>query len=346
MKLSDKEAHLVRDCLRQWEQEGRLTSSQLQELEESIQKKESSFDWKNLSFVAFFFSIVCIMLAAALMVVDDWLEMMLNAVLEVPEWVKSFFFFLLAGLFYYGAVWRRQKYPRKVFSNEALFMFGAVGVAFGITFLGFSFGLYDGYFPILILLAAFIYAFMGIFLQSGVNWYLALAALALWFGTETAYRSEWESYFMGMNYPMRYAVFGMFLLLLSLLLKRFGAQIRFVQSTYASGLIGLFFSFWLLSIFGNYSDLQAWSEVAQYKFLLWALLLAVCAVYAIYHGLKHNDRIAREVGVVFLLLNIYTRYFEYFWDSLHKVVFFSLLAISFWLLGRKAENIWNLAEKV
>lgn len=345
MKLSEKEARLLKDCLHEWQNSCLLSEQQVDELQASVELKKSGFDWKNLSFVAFFFSAICILLAAGLMVVDDWLEIMLNSLLEIAEWLKSLFFFLLAGLLYRWANTRRSRYPRKVFSNEAIFIFGSVSVAFGILFLGFSFGLYDGYFPVLILLAALIYGLTGVLLRSTLTWYLALAAFALWFGTETAYRSAWDDYFMGMNYPMRYAFFGFMLLLLSYLLKKIKWKKSLTRSTYSVGLVGLFGSFWLLSIFGNYSDLQAWSEVAQYHFLTWALLLAGASVFAIYHGLRTHDHIAREVGIVFLLLNLYTRYFEYFWDSLHKVVFFSILALSFWLLGRKAEHIWNTAER-
>ena len=40
----------------------------------------------------------------------------------------------------------------------------------------------------------------------------------------------------------------------------------------------------------------------------------------------------------------YTRFFEYFWDSLHKAVFLAVLAVSFWYLGRKAEAIWHIGQ--
>ena len=44
-------------------------------------------------------------------------------------------------------------------------------------------------------------------------------------------------------------------------------------------------------------------------------------------------------------LNLYTRFFELFWDNLHKAVFFALLAASFWYIGSKAETIWNLGKE-
>lgn len=347
MRISQDEAKKFGRLLEKWEEQGTLTSTQRAQLQEQLAEEiqqSAGFDWKNLSFLAFFFAIICIILAASLVLTDNWLETILDYLFDVSDWLKSLLLFAVSVLLYYLAVRRRKKNMKRVFSNEALFLFGAVCVAFAITYLGFSLDMYDGYFPILILLASVIYAMAGLLLSSGINWYLAMAALALWFGTETAYRADWEAYFLGMNYPLRYLFFGVFLLGLHLLLSRYHLPAKFLTSTYAIGLLSLFFSFWLLSIFGNYSDLDAWSEVSQFRFIYWALILALASGLSIWYGLRFQNRIARDMGIIFLLLNIYTRYFEYFWDSLHKVVFFSILAASFWLLGRKAENVWSLEQ--
>lgn len=348
MKFSKAETDKIKKLLLQWEAEGKLSHEKAEELlhsEPLSEGNETSFDWKNLSFLAFFFAVICIIMATTLMIADDWLERFINSLLDIHDSIKSILFFVLSGFLYFLAKRRRETYPKKVFSNEALFLFGSICIAFGITYLGFSLGMVDGYFPVLILLAALIYGSVGLLLASAINWYLAIGASALWFGTETSYWSGADDLFIGMNFPMRYVLFGLLVLGLSKVFQRFTWPDQFVITTYFVGLLALFFSFWLLSIFGNYTDLGAWSEVPQYKFIFWVIVLALLSVGAITYGLKYNDKIARDVGIVFLLLNIYTRYFEYFWDSLHKVVFFVILAISFWLIGRKAENIWNLAEK-
>ena len=64
---------------------------------------------------------------------------------------------------------------------------------------------------------------------------------------------------------------------------------------------------------------------------------------SIYWGLKTEDTVARGFGITFLLLNLYTRFFEYFWDNTHKALFFAILGISFWALGSYAERLWKLA---
>ena len=57
-----------------------------------------------------------------------------------------------------------------------------------------------------------------------------------------------------------------------------------------------------------------------------------------YLGVRYNDDIARDFAVLFLLINLYTRYFEYFWDSMNKGLFFLVLALTFGVLGRWLEK--------
>ena len=50
-------------------------------------------------------------------------------------------------------------------------------------------------------------------------------------------------------------------------------------------------------------------------------------------------------GLIFLFINLYTRFFEYFWDSTHKAAFFAVLAVSFWFFGSRAETIWHFGKR-
>ncbi|WP_316840559.1 DUF2157 domain-containing protein [Pedobacter gandavensis] len=117
---------------------------------------------------------------------------------------------------------------------------------------------------------------------------------------------------------------------------------HFFQITYIIGMMYLFISLWFLSVFGNFGSLEEWYGVKQISLFYWAILSATACVISIFIGLKYRDDIAREFGITFLFINLYTRYFEYFWDSWHKALFFCVLAASFWIIGRKAEKIWNL----
>lgn len=348
MVVNKKQAKLIESCIKDWVEKGYIDTSTAAKLNSAYQVRELKkpvFDWKNLSLIAFFFSVMCILLSTALFISDKWLMTFVDALVDTSDTLKAIFFMILSGGLYYWASLSKRQHPDRIYSNEALFMFGSVSLAFALTYVSFVLHLEKGDFPILILLATIIFGAVAIYLHSSLTWYLALVAFTVWFGTETGYLSDWDTHLWGMNYPLRFVFFGLLMLGLSALFKRFHRTAQFVQSTFATGLVGLFFSFWLLSIFGNYGDWEAWSEVSQLRFIFWVFVLGAASMGAIYFGLKKDNQIAREVGVVFLLLNLYTRYFEYFWDSLHKVAFFAILAASFWIIGKKAESIWNLAEK-
>ncbi len=53
----------------------------------------------------------------------------------------------------------------------------------------------------------------------------------------------------------------------------------------------------------------------------------------------------RDMVLLFLILNLYTRYFEYLWDVTNKGIFFAIMALSFWLIGKKLEQIRKRLDK-
>ncbi|MFX7965213.1 DUF2157 domain-containing protein, partial [Acinetobacter baumannii] len=77
----------------------------------------------------------------------------------------------------------------------------------------------------------------------------------------------------------------------------------------------------------------------------WSLLFGLAALAAIWLGLKHDDAMLRGFGLTFLGINLYTRLFEFFWDSMPKTIFFALLGLSLWALGHYAEKIWQLGRQ-
>jgi len=210
-----------------------------------------------------------------------------------------------------------------------------------IAYLGKALDNGSNHFSLLILLSVIVYLALAYLFKSRLIWAFALLALGAWFGTETGYLSKWNWYFLGLNYPLRFVCFGAMLSLASLLLRKKQQLAYFFDITYFAGLLYLFTSLLLLSVFGNYGTLEEWYPVSQFSLFYWGIISAIVCVLAIAIGLKKDDAMLREFGIIFLFINLYTRYFEYFWDSWHKAVFFTVLGISFVLIGRKAEKIWN-----
>ena len=204
----------------------------------------------------------------------------------------------------------------------------------------------SGHIAPLFLAGCAVYGLVGFFGRSGLVWLFFLLSLGNWFGAETGYMSGWGAYWLGMNYPVRFIFFGGALLALCWILRAVLQSRHLYTTSKAMGLTYLFVALWIMSIFGNY-DIDNWYSVTQASLLPWALLFAVAAVLCIYISLKTDDGMLRGFGLTFLAINLYTRYFEYFWDGMNKVVFFLILAASLAVIGRYAERIWHAgrAEK-
>ncbi len=141
---------------------------------------------------------------------------------------------------------------------------------------------------------------------------------------------------------------GLLLCGLSVLFKRNDLWSRlaaFERSTLSVGLLYLFISLWILSIFGDYGDMTSWYQARHMELFHWSLLFGAAACAAIWLGVKDDDAMLRGYGLVFLGLNLYTRLFYWYWDSLNKGLFFIIVGLSLWGLGAHAERLWNLGKK-
>jgi hypothetical protein len=339
MKTGRKNAKIITAALKEWEDTAQLSPEESQRLLASLEV--IPFDWRRLAKYSFWIAIICIVIAVQALIVD--LEKVFKFIWDRP--IIGFFICLpVAADFFLWGLRRRARHPEKVYSNEAVFFLGVLTVAAAITFLGKAIGSGSRHFSLLILLAAMIYAVLGLWLPSRLVWWFALVSLGSWFGTETGYISSWGAYWLGMNYPLRFIFFGLGVAGLGFVLKTSTQFADFFKVTYVMGLLYLFIALWILSIFGNYDGVARWSRAGRFELFSWSLLFGAAALAAIFFGLKYDDTISRGFGITFLLINLYTKYFEYFWDALHKAIFFGLLGISFWYLGSRAEKIWLLGE--
>src|SRR5690606_21135252 len=136
-----------------------------------------------------------------------------------------------------------------------------------------------GHFSLLFLASVVIYGLLAIKLSSRLIWVFTLISFGIWFATETAYHSDWGFRFWGMNYPLRFTLFGALLTAFALVWQqRIKPLQRFQPLTYVIGLTYLMIALWLLSIFGNYSDMDKWNEIRQWCIFYWGLLSTAVAL--------------------------------------------------------------------
>ena len=347
MIFNKKQGNFLLGVIDKWVEQETISQETAARLRESVSIRK--FDWKKLAKYSFWVAIICLVISISSIFADRILRRLLSELLskllglffDAHDLVICLFLALFsAGVFYLGMI-RRRKNPERIFSTEAIFFIGVLLCAGSICFLGKAIDTGSGHFSLLILLATLVYGALGLALSSKLIWAFSILSLGSWFGTETGYMSGWGAYYLGMNYPLRFVLFGIVLTAVSFSFKQVRPLKDFSHSTYVFGLLYLFIALWILSIFGNYSD-SSWRHVKQIELLHWGLLFAIAAIAAIVYGLKYDDYTSRAFGITFLFLNLYTKYFEFFWDATHKAIFFMILAISFWLIGSRAEKIWTL----
>lgn len=342
MKLPRKQASVVRDAVERWRLDGMIPDEQATALAATIEVQY--FDWRKLAKYSFWIALFSIVSSVSAALSDKALMDLIEALFEVPAMIKCAALSLIAAVLYRWALVKRQQAPDKIYRNEAMFFLAVLATAGAISQLGVALDTGSGHYSLLLLLSFLVYAVLGVMLESNLIWVFALASLGGWMGTETGYMSGWGAYYLGMNYPLRFVLFGALLTACALALEHHPIAQRFYCSTLVMGLLYLFIALWIMSIFGNYGDMRAWHGVRQYQFLPWALAFGAVAVAAIWYGLKRDDGVLRGFGLTFLFINLYTRFFEYFWDSMHKAIFFAVLALSFWFIGSRAERIWHFGR--
>ena len=343
MKLSKRKAQVLKSAIDTWEREASLTKEQADHPRQSYQIV--GFDWKLLAVYSFWTAICCFIISIGVLLADDYLLDLLAKIFDAPAGVLSILTATIAALLYVAGIRRRQKHPNKTISNEATFFFGVLMTAVSVGFFGETTLYGSTHDALLLLLLTLIYGGLGLRLPSVLIWLFALFTFGCWVLAETSYLSDSGNYFWGMNHPLRFVFVGIGITALSLAFQRYPKQQHLQEPTRFVGLLYLFLSLWLLSVFGNFGDINAWSQVKQIELLHWSALAVVCCMVAIFIGIKFNDTLSRSFGITFLLINFYTRYFEYFWNSSHKTIFFAVLALSFWALGSRAEKLWRVGDK-
>lgn len=337
MRVKKSESRVLDRALAEWARTGHLSPEIYERLSASYQVE--SFDWRLISRYAFWFALTCIVIAAGAVLMDDALVALLRSIFNAPAWLRATVCgACAAGVFWLGASYRRLE-PARHYTTEAIFFLGVACMAGAITQVGIAMGASDGQIAPLVLAAALAYAALGVWLRSTLVWIFALLSFAGWLGAESGYRSGWGGYFFGMNYPLRFAIFGVALVAWSIGLDRWRRTRALARPTLAVGLLHAFVSLWLLSIFGNHGSWDEWAGVSQTTLAGWALASGIAAIGAVWFGVRRDDRMLIGFGLTFFWINLYTRYFEYFWGGLHAAVFFAVLGASFWWLGAHAESL-------
>lgn len=348
IEISKRRYDAVTEMIDVWEREGVVDAETARRLRGSVAPIpfDFPFDWLRATRWLLILALCCFTVGIAALLQTEWIVALIRRIFGSAPAVKSVFFAALAAVFYAAAYRRRLHRPERVFTNEALLMLGVLSTASSIAWLGAALGSESRHFSLLLALAAGVYAVIAVAMNSALVWIFALFSLGSWLGAETGYVSGWGAYWLGMNYPARFVLYGGALVAAQYFMARSPRFAGFQRPTLSTGLLFLFVSLWMMSIFGNDGLVNGeWRAAGRAELFLWCALFAAAAGVSLWLGIRRDDMMLRGYGAVFLAINVYTRFFENFWNAMNKGLFFLILGASLWLLGSKAERIWNAARR-
>ena len=332
MEVEKGEWKILRRAIDEWEQAGNLTKDQANDLRNSIDYKQR----ERQQIAQYFFSIAlfCALLAFGAIFLNEKLLEKIKLYFSWNDLVISCITAILSILWFWYIGRKRKNISTTVY--EIYMVLGGLSVLTTLIYICKQITNDTNYITFLTL-SFLLLPILSLLFRSKALWIGAIAAFIGWFGEFSIFHSS-NNLFLGMNYPVRYTVLGLMLVVLGLL-QGLVKPLSFTKRiTYTSGLFLLFSGLWGVSVFGNYNTLTGWEQVRQIHVVAYAVLFGIASVISFYLGIRYKDDLARDFGVIFLLINLYTRYFEYFWDAMNKGIFFLILAITFGLVGRWLER--------
>ncbi|TWF39678.1 hypothetical protein FHW36_105117 [Chitinophaga polysaccharea] len=336
LTLDKREAQVLQRAIHQWEQEQLLTPEQVGRLQQSY--KVVNTDWQTLTLYIFIAAVSCALMAFGSLVLDEkWIEIirkkfsMTDGVIALLFGAGSIF------LCYEG--WRRNRHqPLFSFNRELFWLLPVLSIGVSVVYLGKSLQYLDGNYGVFWLLATVCYGVLGIALRSRLMWIATLLCLVPAYVKLTYYLTGDAAFFLGMNLPCRMALLGVLLIGMAWGLRQLKVYPPIKNISWTGGWLLFIISGWLISIFGNCGTWEEWQQLRQIHLLQWVIVYSLQCVGMIWLGIRVKDDLLRDLGVTFLLLDLYTRYFEYLWDHTNKGLFFGILALSFWWVGRLIEK--------
>jgi hypothetical protein len=140
----------------------------------------------------------------------------------------------------------------------------------------------------------------------------ALVNFFVWFGGETGYVSGWGAYWLGMTYPVRFLGIGLVSLGVAHAhaLYLSGQRQAFARVYFHFGLLILNLSLWFLSVFGVYDEHVQWDGTDGQR-VVFSFVWGLVSIAGLHLAGRLGQRALRSYALVFLVIDVYTFYFQF-----------------------------------
>ncbi len=335
MQLNKDKYEFLNQTIDDWRQSGNINELKAQELKSTFSLKK--FNWQAVVVYTFVIAVVSAVLSVIVLLSDRPLRAWIEKLTAVSDTLISIILSVFTIVAFILLNKQRQK-AQQTASYMAFMLFACFLSTASVAFWAKSFHVFANHYAGVFLIAAILYGIIAVYFRTQVVWVLMGLMYLFAFGLYTYKYQSAEGYWLNFNIPVRFLLFSLLILPFYLVLKKSPKLIFAVKAQYIFGCVLFYLALWLCSIFGNHASLDRWNHAAQSDFIIYAVILFVVSLAGIYYGVKKQNTALSGISLVFFVLNLITRYFEYFWKPLNKSLFFLILAVIFWIAGMQIEK--------
>jgi hypothetical protein len=331
IKLSSKNKRVVEQCLAKWQTAKLIDDDTASQLKNTLHEENETY--KSLSVFAFIVAISSVLLALFTILEAKWLEQIITYFSWGALTVGLVFLFLTVTI-----VWVRYKKGTQYtqISIEMLHIAIIICLAIGLTYIYKYYSPDYEYYYIVFVGLAINLVLVSKWIKSLLLWLASIISIMI--GGTIAIFEHYDASRALLNIPFQMLLLTMMLWALYRLFKNYiSLKIYHVSNTIL--VASILFMGWLCSIYGNVFSYDVWLHIWQGNLWIWAVLYTLILGGLLFVSFQKRIPYLRDLSLAFLVLSVYTRYFEYFWDYTNKALFFVILALSCWWVGKKIEQI-------
>ncbi|MCH7862606.1 MAG: DUF2157 domain-containing protein [Proteobacteria bacterium] len=272
------------------------------EQREKIAERYPAKQWDLVTLIRWFSILGAVAMGAGLIILSRHLTFQRTL-------IEAGLFLLSAGCVGGGLWAERRLHLPKV--GAALQLLGAI-VFQGLSLvLAIHYSTGFGNWPAVVGIDCVIFFLGAYLLRNRLLLIYATANFFVWFGGQTGYVSGWGAYWLGMTYPLRFLLAGLASLGAAYLhLRYIPPDYRPFTRVYAHfGLSVIHLALWFLALFG-YFELKVRWEGTEIERLLFSFLWAGVSLGCIFGANPSGFQMLRGYGMTFLIVNLYTFYFN------------------------------------
>ncbi|MCB9495305.1 MAG: hypothetical protein H6686_00260 [Fibrobacteria bacterium] len=246
-----------------------------------------------------------------------------------------------AGLLLVGHLLKhRRSMPH---TGEALELGGAISLQGLVWDLAIRFSTGSGDWPAVVGVNVVLGLVLAYGLVNRLVLWLALANLFVYLGGRTGYVSGWGAYWLGLTYPLRYLAFAILMIVWAAVhsLGIRGRWAPFGRVWLHFGLLCANLSLWFLALFGIFTEHDIRWKGTEGERVVFSVVWHAVSVACMVAGGRIGLKLLRGWGMTFLILGLYTSYFQFVAVHSGSLWFLHLLLVggSLFALSTRLERL-------